>query len=82
MEQLKTVGVTLVLVIVGTIVIAYITKVLVGLRPTEEVEIAGLDDSEHGEEGYHDVKAGKVRRCAGCWLIPKPAQFFYLHLAE
>ena len=53
-EQLKTVGVTLVLVIVGTIVCAYITKVLVGLRPTEEVEMAGLDINEHGEEGYHD----------------------------
>ena len=52
-EQLKTVGVTLVLVFVGTIVCAYITKALVGLRPTEEVEIAGLDLAEHGEEGYH-----------------------------
>jgi len=53
-EQLKTVGVTLVLVIVGTIICAYITKALVGLRPTEEVEMAGLDINEHGEEGYHD----------------------------
>jgi len=52
-EQLKTVGVTLVLVFVGTIVCAYITKLLVGLRPTEEIEIAGLDLAEHGEEGYH-----------------------------
>ncbi len=51
-EQLKTVGVSLVLFIVGTIVIAYITKALVGLRPTEEVEIQGLDINEHGEEGY------------------------------
>jgi Amt family ammonium transporter len=53
-EQLKTVGVSLLLFIPGTIVCAYITKVLVGLRPTEEVEIAGLDITEHGEEGYHD----------------------------
>jgi len=51
-EQLKTVGVSLVLFIVGTIVIAFITKALVGLRPTEEVEVAGLDINEHGEEGY------------------------------
>ena len=51
-EQLKTVGVSLVLFIVGTVIIAYITKALVGLRPTEEVEIAGLDINEHGEEGY------------------------------
>jgi Amt family ammonium transporter len=53
-EQLKTVGVSLLLFILGTIICAYITKVLVGLRPTEEVEIAGLDVTEHGEEGYHD----------------------------
>ncbi len=52
-EQLKTVGVTLLLVFVGTIVCAYITKALVGLRPTEEIEMAGLDLAEHGEEGYH-----------------------------
>jgi Amt family ammonium transporter len=52
-EQLKTVGVTLLLVIVGTVVCAYITKMLVGLRPSEEVEMAGLDLVEHGEEGYH-----------------------------
>jgi Amt family ammonium transporter len=53
-EQFKTVGVSLALFIPGTIICAYITKVLVGLRPTEEVEISGLDVSEHGEEGYHD----------------------------
>jgi len=29
-----------------------ITKAVVGLRPTPEVEEAGLDTSEHGEEGY------------------------------
>ena len=52
-EQVKAVGVTLLLVIPGTIVCAYITKALVGLRPTEEVEMAGLDLAEHGEEGYH-----------------------------
>jgi ammonium transporter, Amt family len=53
-EQLKTVGVSLLLFIPGTIVCAYITKLVVGLRPTEEVEISGLDVNEHGEEGYHD----------------------------
>jgi Amt family ammonium transporter len=52
-EQLKAVVITIILSVVGTVVIAYITKVLVGLRPTEEVEIAGLDVAEHGEEGYH-----------------------------
>jgi Amt family ammonium transporter len=52
-EQLKTVGVTLALVFVGTLVCAFITKMLVGLRVSEEVEISGLDLPEHGEEGYH-----------------------------
>ncbi len=52
-EQLKAVVITIVLSVVGTIVIAFITKVLVGLRPTEDVEEAGLDLAEHGEEGYH-----------------------------
>ena len=53
LEQLKAIGVTLVLSISGTVVIAYIVKALVGLRPTEEVETIGLDLAEHGEEGYH-----------------------------
>jgi Amt family ammonium transporter len=53
-EQIKAIGLTLVLAIVGTIVIAYIVKaVLGGLRPSEEVEMSGLDLAEHGEEGYH-----------------------------
>jgi Amt family ammonium transporter len=53
-EQLKAVVVTIILSVIGTIVIAYITKMLVGLRPSEEVEMTGLDESEHGELGYHD----------------------------
>ena len=57
MEQIKAIGLTLVLAIVGTVVIAYIVKAVVGLRPTQEVEIAGLDVSEHGEEGYHGSEA-------------------------
>jgi Amt family ammonium transporter len=54
LEQLKAIAVTLVLAIVGTIIIAYVTKAIVGLRPTPEVERLGLDISEHGEEGYVD----------------------------
>ena len=52
-EQIKAVVITIVLSVVATIVIAYITKLLVGLRPSEEVEVTGLDESEHGELGYH-----------------------------
>jgi Amt family ammonium transporter len=54
MEQIKAIGITLVLSIGATIVIAYIVKALIGLRPSEEVEVAGLDLAEHGEEGYHE----------------------------
>lgn len=53
MEQIKAIVVTLLLAIIGTIVIAFITKAVVGLRVSEEVETIGLDLSEHGEEGYH-----------------------------
>jgi Amt family ammonium transporter len=52
-EQLKAIGLTLVLAIVGTTVIAFLVKAVIGLRPSEEVESIGLDLSEHGEEGYH-----------------------------
>jgi Amt family ammonium transporter len=53
LEQLKAIGVTLCLAIVGTLIIAYIVKAVLGLRVSEEVETAGLDLAEHGEEGYH-----------------------------
>jgi len=43
---------TLVISIVATLVIALVLKAVMGLRPTAEVEDAGLDISEHGEEGY------------------------------
>ena len=52
LEQLKAIGLTLVLAVVGTVVIAYIVKAVIGLRPTPEEEEAGLDLSDHGEEGY------------------------------
>ena len=55
LEQLKAIGLTLVLAIVGTTVIAFIVKAIVGLRPSEEVEVAGLDLADHGEEGYHQA---------------------------
>jgi Amt family ammonium transporter len=51
-EQFKAVAVTIVLSVVMTAIIAFIVKAIIGLRPTPEVETAGLDVSEHGEEGY------------------------------
>ena len=52
-EQLKAIGLTLVLAIVGTTIIGYIVKAVVGLRPSVEIETSGLDLADHGEEGYH-----------------------------
>jgi Amt family ammonium transporter len=51
-EQVKSIGVTLILSVVGTVIIAFIVKAVVGLRPSQEVERQGLDINEHGEEGY------------------------------
>jgi ammonium transporter, Amt family len=52
-EQLKAIALTLALAVVGTIVIAYIVKAVIGLRVAPEIETSGLDLAEHGEEGYH-----------------------------
>jgi len=58
LEQLKAIGLTLVLSVVGTIVIAMIVKAAIGLRPDPETEESGLDESDHGEVGYHYEEAG------------------------
>jgi Amt family ammonium transporter len=52
LEQLKAIGLTLVLSIVGTTIIAFVVKLIIGLRASPEVERQGLDLAEHGEEGY------------------------------
>ena len=52
-EQLKAIGVTIALAVVGTTILAYLIKMIMGLRPAAEVELTGLDLSEHGEAGYH-----------------------------
>ncbi len=51
-EQLKAIGLTLALAVVGTFIIGGLIKFTLGLRPSPEVESQGLDVSEHGEEGY------------------------------
>jgi Amt family ammonium transporter len=50
--QLQAIGLTLVLAIVGTAVIALVVKAVMGLRPSAEAESGGLDIADHGEEGY------------------------------
>ncbi len=52
LEQIKAVAITIVWSVVATAIIAYIVKALIGLRPSPEVERQGLDQAEHGEEGY------------------------------
>jgi Amt family ammonium transporter len=51
-EQIKAIALTLVLSIVSTVIIAYLVKFTIGLRPKPEDEQEGLDLSDHGEEGY------------------------------
>jgi Amt family ammonium transporter len=51
--QFKSVIVTVVWSTVVSVIALSIAKATVGLRVSEEVENAGLDLSEHGEEGYH-----------------------------
>jgi ammonium transporter, Amt family len=53
LEQLKAIGLTLTLSVVATTVIAYAIKAVIGLRPDIEDEEAGLDETDHGEAGYH-----------------------------
>ena len=51
--QIISIVATAVFTAVGTLIIIYITKFLTGgLRVTEEIEVAGLDSSIHGERGF------------------------------
>ena len=52
LEQVKAIALTLVLSVLATVVIAYLVKALIGLRPTPEAEMQGLDITDHQEEGY------------------------------
>ncbi|MEP6603301.1 MAG: ammonium transporter [Spartobacteria bacterium] len=52
LEQLKAIGLTLTLAVVGTFVIGSLVKLTIGLRAAPELEAGGLDVNEHGEEGY------------------------------
>jgi Amt family ammonium transporter len=52
MVQIKAIVVTALLSIVATAVIAFIVKAIIGLRPSTEDEVTGLDVTDHNEEGY------------------------------
>ncbi len=53
LEQLKAMGLTVVLALAGTAVLALIIKAVLGLRPDADSEEQGLDIIDHGEAGYH-----------------------------
>ena len=57
-EQLKAIGLTLVLSVGGTAVLAMLVKAALGLRPPADSEETGLDLSDHGEAGYHFDEGG------------------------
>jgi Amt family ammonium transporter len=52
LNQCKAVGLTIVWSVAATVVITLLVKAIIGLRVTPEVEQAGLDLAEHGEQGY------------------------------
>ena len=52
LNQLAGVGITWGLSIVGTLVLLFVVDKILGLRVAPEHEMAGLDLSQHGEEGY------------------------------
>jgi Amt family ammonium transporter len=53
LEQLKAMGLTIVLSVVATVALGLAVKAVVGLRPSIEDEETGLDLTDHGERGYH-----------------------------
>ena len=52
LEQLKAMGITIVLAVGGTAAIAAVVRATIGLRIAPEIERQGLDINIHGEEGY------------------------------
>jgi len=56
LTQFKSVVVTILWSAIVSFLALNLARITVGLRVSEEVEHAGLDLSEHGEEGYHTVR--------------------------
>ena len=52
LNQLAGVGIAWGISIVGTLVLLFVVDKIIGLRVSPEDEAAGLDLSQHGEEGY------------------------------
>jgi Amt family ammonium transporter len=58
LEQLKAMGLTIVLAVTVTAFLCFAIKATIGLRPDPEGEEDGLDLLDHGEAGYHLDDAG------------------------
>src|SRR5216110_526216 len=52
LEQLKAMGITIALALIGTSLIGFLVRATLGLRIAPEIERQGLDINLHGEEGY------------------------------
>jgi len=52
LNQLTAVGMAWGISIVGTLILLFVVDKIMGLRVAPEQEVAGLDLSQHGEEGY------------------------------
>jgi Amt family ammonium transporter len=52
LNQLAGVGMAWGISIVGTLILLFVVDKIMGLRLAPEQEMAGLDLSQHGEEGY------------------------------
>ncbi len=52
LEQLKAMGITIALAMIGTAVIGLLVRGMLGLRVSPEIERQGIDINVRGEEGY------------------------------
>ena len=52
LEQLKAIGITIALALIGTSLIGLIVRATIEYRIAPEIERQGLDINLHGEEGY------------------------------
>lgn len=52
-NQLIACGIAIAMAVIGTLIILKIVDLLIGVRVSGEEEVAGLDLSQHGEEGYN-----------------------------
>lgn len=52
--QVIAVAIAIAWAAVGTVITAFIVKMVTGLRVSDDVELAGLDIGEHGERAYND----------------------------